>query len=62
MHHEMALMCEDIEATVAELTERGARFTHGVCDQGFGVTATIDVPGAGEMMIYQPRHPVAHSL
>jgi predicted enzyme related to lactoylglutathione lyase len=61
-HHQVTLMCEDIESTVAELMQRGARFTQHIKDEGFGRTATIEVPGAGEMMIYEPRHPVAHAL
>jgi hypothetical protein len=27
-----------------------------------GLTATLKIPGAGEMMLYQARHPVAYSL
>lgn len=61
-HHEISLMCDDIEATVAELTARGARFTRGIRDDGFGLTTMIAVPGAGELMLYQPRHPPAHDL
>jgi predicted enzyme related to lactoylglutathione lyase len=61
-HHEISLMCDDIEATVAELAARGAEFTGGVQDRGFGRTAMLRVPGAGDMMIYQPRHPPAYSL
>ncbi len=55
-------MCDDVAATVAELTAKGVEFTSGVRDEGFGRTATFVVPGAGHMMIYEPRHPVAHDL
>lgn len=61
-HHEISLMCDDIEQTVAELNEKGAEFTRGIKDEGFGLTTMLKVPGAGEMMLYQPRHPTAHSL
>jgi catechol 2,3-dioxygenase-like lactoylglutathione lyase family enzyme len=60
--HEITLMCDDIEATVTELTARGVAFTGGVADQGFGRTASFTVPGAGSMMLYEPRHPVAYDL
>lgn len=60
--HQITLMCEDLDATVAELTGKGVEFTRGARDDGFGLTAMMKVPGAGEMMLYQPRHPVAHSL
>ena len=59
-HHEVTLMCDDITATVAELEARGAQFTQEVKDQGFGLTAMLKVPGAGDVMVYQPRHAVAY--
>jgi catechol 2,3-dioxygenase-like lactoylglutathione lyase family enzyme len=61
-HHELYLMCDDIEATVAELTTRGVEFTTPVEDQGFGLLTRLRVPGAGEIGIYQPRHPTAYDL
>ena len=60
-HHELTLMCDDIAATVAELRGKGAE-VGPTAEQGFGLTAMLKVPGAGDMMLYQPRHPVAHSL
>lgn len=60
--HEISLMCDDIEATVAELTGKGVRFSGGIEDRGFGRVAVLEVPGAGEMLLYQPRHPVAYEL
>ena len=61
-HHEITLMCDDIAATVAALEAKGAEFTREVRDDGFGLTTTLRVPGAGEMMLYQPRHPPAYDL
>jgi predicted enzyme related to lactoylglutathione lyase len=59
MHHQISLMCDDIEKTVAELTAKGAQFTGGVTNQGFGLGALLQIPGGGEMTLYQPRHKVA---
>jgi catechol 2,3-dioxygenase-like lactoylglutathione lyase family enzyme len=61
-HHEISLMCDDIEGTIAELSARGARFSGDVEDRGFGRVVMLQVPGAGEMMLYQPRHPEAYGL
>lgn len=61
-HHQISLMCDDIEATVAELESRGARFSGDVEDMGFGLGAMLELPGAGPILLYEPRHPVAHSL
>ncbi len=58
-HHEITLMCDDIRATVARLEARGAEFSQEIKEQGFGLTAMLKVPGAGDVMLYEPRHPVA---
>jgi catechol 2,3-dioxygenase-like lactoylglutathione lyase family enzyme len=60
-HHEITLMCDDIRATVAGLEARGAEFTQEIKEQGFGLTAMLKVPGAGDVMLYEPRHPVAYN-
>ena len=61
-HHEITLMCDDISATMSDLLAKGAEFKGEVGDQGFGFVASMLVPGAGEMMLYQPKHPIAYSL
>jgi predicted enzyme related to lactoylglutathione lyase len=61
-HHELYLMCDDVEATVAELEARGVEITAPVSDEGFGLLTRFRVPGAGEIGLYQPRHPTAHDL
>jgi catechol 2,3-dioxygenase-like lactoylglutathione lyase family enzyme len=55
--HELYLMCDDIEATVAELEGRGVRFSRPVSDEGFGLVTAIELPGGGELGLYEPRHP-----
>jgi catechol 2,3-dioxygenase-like lactoylglutathione lyase family enzyme len=60
-HHEIALMCDDVEATRAELEAKGATFTGPVTDQGFGLVTMVEVPGTDPIMIYQPRHTVAYT-
>ena len=62
IHHEISLVCDEIESTVADLKGKGVEFTQDVRDDGFGLTAMLKVPGAGEMLIYEPRHPTAHDL
>jgi predicted enzyme related to lactoylglutathione lyase len=61
-HHELYLMCDDIEATVAELGAKGVEFTAPIENAGFGLLTRFRVPGAGEMGLYQPRHPTANDL
>jgi predicted enzyme related to lactoylglutathione lyase len=61
-HHSISLMCDDIEATKAELEAKGAVFAGGIEDYGFGLAANLELPGAGTIMVYQPRHPEAYDL
>ena len=61
-HHQLYLMCDDIEKTVAELTARGVVFTAPVTDQGWGLLTSFKLPGAADLHLYQPRHPVAFNL
>jgi predicted enzyme related to lactoylglutathione lyase len=59
---ELYLMCDDVERTVAELTAKGVEFTGPVTDQGFGLLTAMKVPGAGELGLYEPKHPTAYDL
>jgi catechol 2,3-dioxygenase-like lactoylglutathione lyase family enzyme len=61
-HHEIALMCDDIESTRAELERAGAKFSGSVTDEGFGLVTMLEVPGADPIMLYQPKHPTAYKL
>ena len=62
LHHSISLMCDDVEATIAELEAKGAQFSGGINDYGFGLVTNLVLPGAGEIMIYQPSHPQAYGL
>lgn len=61
-HHEISLMCDDVETTRAELIEKGATFSSDVVDHGYGLVTMLDVPGADPIQLYQPRHPVAYDI
>ncbi|GAA1855746.1 hypothetical protein GCM10009836_39870 [Pseudonocardia ailaonensis] len=54
--HELYLMCDDVEATVAELTAKGVEFAAGIEDVGWGLLTRLRIPGGGELGLYQPRH------
>lgn len=61
-HHSVSLMCDDVEATVIELEAKGAEFSGAIQDLGFGLGITLELPGAGGMLLYQPKHPTAYDL
>jgi predicted enzyme related to lactoylglutathione lyase len=56
-HHELYLMCDDIHATLAELSSKGAEVAREVSDQGWGLLAAIRLPDGSKFPIYQPQHP-----
>ena len=61
-HHELYLMCDNVEETVATLTAKGVEFTSPIENQGFGLLTRLRVPGGGEIGLYQPRHATAYDL
>ena len=54
--HELAFMCDDITATMSELRENGIEFRGDAVDMGFGIGATMVLPGGVEVLLYEPRH------
>jgi predicted enzyme related to lactoylglutathione lyase len=60
--HGLFLMCDDIEQTMAELTASGAVFTAPVTQASWGMLTSIQIPGGGEIGLYEPRHRTAYDL
>ena len=59
--HELYLMCDDVNATIDELSAKGV--TCGpVSDEGWGLLTSIRLPGGGNLGLYEPRHPKATEL
>jgi predicted enzyme related to lactoylglutathione lyase len=56
--HELYLMTDDLDHTLEQLRERGVTIASEASDQGWGVLASIEVPGFGPLGLYEPRHPV----
>jgi hypothetical protein len=50
-------MCDDIEATMADLRGKGVEFAAEVSDEGWGLVTAIALPGGGKLGLYEPRHP-----
>ncbi|MFF1833501.1 VOC family protein [Streptomyces sp. NPDC058231] len=59
--HELFLMCDDVTATVEELSAKGVECTP-VTDAGWGIRTGIRLPGGGELGLYEPRHEKAYEL
>jgi catechol 2,3-dioxygenase-like lactoylglutathione lyase family enzyme len=60
--HELLLMCDDLERTMADLSARGVEFVRPVSRQGWGVLTAFRLPGGGEVGLYEPLHERANDL
>lgn len=54
-HHEFYLICDDIEAFIAEMRERNVPCSE-IHAQPWGLLTQITLPGGGKLGVYQPRH------
>ena len=54
--HELYLMCDDLAATIARLSDAGATFGP-IRDERWGRVAVMTMPGGAQLPIYQPSHP-----
>jgi len=48
-----------LTATLDELRAKGVRIDGEPEDRGFGIVATMVLPGDVKVNLYQPRHPLA---
>ncbi len=53
---ELYLMCDDLEATMADLRAKGVELGP-VAEERWGRVTTIALPDGGELGLYEPRHP-----
>ncbi|MBK9156515.1 MAG: extradiol dioxygenase [Chloracidobacterium sp.] len=53
--HELYLMCDDVNAFVEKMREKGVTCTDAA-DQRWGILTAVTLPGGGELGVYQPRH------
>ena len=54
--HEFYLMCDDVDAFVAEMGRHQVP-CEAINNQGWGLLTRITLPGGGKLGVYQPRHP-----
>ena len=59
---ELYLVCDDVDATVAEWTGKGVSFDAPVSDERWGRVTAFRLPGGGRVGLYEARHPLAFEL
>jgi catechol 2,3-dioxygenase-like lactoylglutathione lyase family enzyme len=57
--HELWLICDDLDATVAELRAEGIAFGGEPTDEDYGRWIRMQLPGGVEVTLYEPKHPLA---
>jgi predicted enzyme related to lactoylglutathione lyase len=53
---DISFFCDDIHATVADMTARGVQFEGEVEDHGYGFVTYFKAPGGFLIQLYQPKH------
>jgi catechol 2,3-dioxygenase-like lactoylglutathione lyase family enzyme len=56
--HELYFMCEDLNAEMSALAEKGVHCSD-VQEARWGSITKIQLPGGGRIGLYQPKHPTA---
>jgi predicted enzyme related to lactoylglutathione lyase len=56
IRHQLSFMCDDINATTAELRSKGIEVRGEPKNEGYGTTTTMVLPGGVEIVLYEPRH------
>ena len=59
--NQLYLMCADLEEALHELESKGVTVKAAITEQPWGRLMSITLPGGGELSLYQPKHPLAHS-
>ena len=54
-HHQVYFICDDVEAFVATMAERGIE-TLPIQQQDWGRSTGVTLPGGGKLGIYQAQH------
>lgn len=60
--HSISIMCDDVSATMGELSTRGAEFRSDPVDYGFGIGVMMALPGADDVFLYEPKHETAYGV
>jgi len=53
--HQLYLLCDDVEAFIADMKEHGIS-CGAVQDAGWGLITEVTLPSGGPLHVYQPRH------
>jgi hypothetical protein len=55
-YHEISFSCDDIDATMREMSGRGVEFTQPVREEEWGRVTSLEIPGGGPLLLYEPKY------
>jgi catechol 2,3-dioxygenase-like lactoylglutathione lyase family enzyme len=58
---ELYLMCDELDATMQELREKGVAFDGPVAEERWGRVTWVVLPSGARLGLYEPRHATALS-
>ena len=61
-HHELYLMCDDVNAVINDLRAKGVELVMPISDRGWGLVTRLKLPSGDQIGLYQPKHPTALDL
>lgn len=56
--HELYFMCDDLKAEISALQQKGIQCSK-VHQERWGSITRVQLPGGGQVGLYQPKHPMA---
>ena len=59
--HEFYLMCDDVEAFIADMKKRKVK-CGPIHDERWGRLTEVSLPGGGKLGVYEPKHPRPKSI
>jgi catechol 2,3-dioxygenase-like lactoylglutathione lyase family enzyme len=59
--HELYFLCDNLKSEMAALAKKGVACSE-VHEERWGSITRIQLPGGGEIRLYQPKHPTALGL
>ena len=62
VRHQFTFMCDNIGNTIRDLKAKGIVVKNEPQEERWGVHVTLALPGGCDVMVYEPRHPVAAGM
>jgi hypothetical protein len=62
VRHQFTLMCDNLADTIRDLKAKGIVVMNEPQQERWGTHVTLNLPGGCDVMLYEPKHPVAAGM